>query len=136
MSKSYDNTIEIFESEESLRKKIMRIVTDSTPVAEPKDPDRCNVFALLRLFAQPQELADWENRYRSGGTGYSDAKKRLAELVIDYFKPFREKRVDLEHNPAYVREVLAEGARRAASVAVETLAAARNAVGLGAHYGR
>jgi tryptophanyl-tRNA synthetase len=90
----------------------------------------------VKLFAQPQELADWENRYRSGGTGYSDAKKRLAELVIDYFKPFREKRAELEHNPSYVREVLAEGARRAASVAVETLTAARNAVGLGAHYGR
>jgi tryptophanyl-tRNA synthetase len=136
MSKSYDNTIEIFEPEENLRKKIMRIVTDSTPVAEPKDPDRCNVFALLRLVASPQELADWENRYRSGGTGYSEAKKRLAELVIDYFKPFREKRADLEHNSAYVRDVLAEGARRARAVAGQTLAAARNAMGLGAYYGR
>lgn len=136
MSKSYDNTIEIFEPEESLRKKIMRIVTDSTPVAEPKDPDRCNVFALLRLVASPQELADWENRYRTGGTGYSEAKKRLAELVIDYFKPFREKRADLEHNSAYVRDVLAEGARRARAVAGQTLTAVRNAMGLGAYYGR
>ncbi len=136
MSKSYDNTIEIFEPEESLRKKIARIVTDSTAVEEPKDPDRCNVFALLKLFAQPQELADWENRYRRGGTGYSEAKKRLAELVIDYFKPFREKRAELEHNADYVRQVLAEGARRARAVAGQTLAAARDAVGLGAYHGR
>jgi len=136
MSKSYDNTIEIFEPEESLRKKITRIVTDSTPVEEPKDPDRCNVFALLKLVASPQELADWENRYRSGGTGYSEAKKRLTELMIDYFKPFRQKRAELEHNTDYVKDVLAEGAKRARAVAAKTLAEARNAVGLGAYYGR
>ncbi len=132
MSKSYDNTIGIFEPEGSIRKKIMRIVTDSTPVAEPKDPDKCNVFALLKLVASPDELAEWENKYRSGGMGYSEAKKRLAELMIDYFKPFRQKRTELENNIAYVKEVLANGAKRARTVAAETLAEARKAVGLGA----
>jgi len=131
MSKSYGNTIEIFESEGSVRKKIMRIVTDSTPVEEPKNPGKCNVFALLKLVASPEELAEWENRYRSGGMGYSEAKKRLAELVIDYFEPFRQKRTELENNIDYVREVLANGAKRAKAVAAKTLAQARKAVGLG-----
>jgi len=132
MSKSYGNTIEIFEPEDSIRKKIMRVVTDSTPVEESKNPDKCNVFALLKLVASPDELAEWENRYRSGGMGYSEAKKRLAELMIDYFKPFRQKRADLENNIDYVREVLANGAKRAKTVAVQTVAEARKAVGLGA----
>jgi len=130
MSKSYDNTIEIFEPEESIRKKIMRIVTDSTPVEEPKDPDKCNVFALLKLVASPEELADWETRYRRGGTGYSEAKKRLADLMIDHFKPFRQKRAELEQNINYVKEFLANGAKRAKAVARETLEKARQAAGL------
>ena len=132
MSKSYGNTIEIFEPEKSVKKKIMQIVTDSTPVEQPKDPDKCNVFALLKLVASPDELADWENRYRSGGMGYSEVKKRLAELMIDYFEPFRRKRAELESNIGYVKEVLAGGAERAKAVAAKTLAEARKAVGLGA----
>lgn len=131
MSKSYGNTIEIFEPEESVRKKIMRIVTDSTPVEEAKNPDKCNVFALLKLVASPDELAEWEKRYRSGGMGYSEAKKRLAELIIDFFKPFRQKRTELEGNIGYVKEALANGAKRARAIAAETLAQARKAVGLG-----
>ena len=130
MSKSYGNTIEVFEPQISVRKKITQIVTDSTPVEQPKDSDKCNVFALLKLVASPDELADWENRYRSGGMGYSEAKKRLAELMIDYFKPFRQKRSELENNIDYVKEVLANGAERARTVAAKTLAKARQAVGL------
>ncbi len=130
MSKSYGNTIEMFEPENSIRKKIMRIVTDSTPVADPKDPEKCNVFALLRLVASPDELAQWETKYRSGGTGYAEAKKRLAELVIDYFKPYRQKREELEKNIDYVKEMLAKGARRAKAVATDTIVQARKAVGL------
>jgi len=131
MSKSYNNTIGIFEAENSIVKKVMRIITDSTPIEEPKDPDKCNVFALLKLVASPQELTEWENRYRRGGMGYSEAKKRLAELLIDYFKPFREKRNELENNIDYVKEVLADGAKRAKTVAAKTLAEVRKAVGLG-----
>lgn len=132
MSKSYGNTIEIFEAENSIRKKIMRIVTDSTPVEQPKDPERCNVFALLKLVAPPDELAEWEDKYRNGGVGYSEAKKRLAELMIDYFKPYRQKKAELDNNIDYVKEVLANGAKRARAVAVQTLARARKAMGLGA----
>lgn len=132
MSKTYNNTIEIFEPEKNVKKKIMKIVTDSTPVEEPKDPEKCNVFALLKLVASPEELTQWENRYHSGGMGYGQAKKRLAELIIDYFKPYRKKRAELENNIDYVREVLEKGAQRAKAVAAKTLAQVRKAVGLGA----
>lgn len=130
MSKSYGNTIEIFEPENSVKKKIMKIVTDSVPVEEPKDPDKCNVFALLRLLADAEELGHWESRYRTGGLGYGEAKKRLVELIIDYFKPYRQKRAELENNLDYVKEVLAKGAGRARAVASVTLEKARHAVGL------
>jgi len=131
MSKSYENTIEIFEPAESVRKKVMRTVTDSTPVEAPKDPDKCNVFALLKLFAAEQELAEWQDRYRAGGTGYSQAKKRLAELMIDYFEPYREKRAELANNIDYVKGLLKRGAERARAVAAQTLGRVRHAVGLG-----
>jgi len=130
MSKSYGNTIEIFEPANSMKKKIMRIVTDSTPVEDPKDPDKCNVFALLKLVAPSDELAEWESKYRSGGLGYGQVKKRLAELMMDYFEPFRQKRAELENNVDYVKEVLAKGADRAKAEACRTLEKARRAVGL------
>ncbi len=130
MSKSYDNTIEIFEPESSVKKKVMKIVTDSTPVESPKDPEKCNVLALLKLVASADELADWEKKYRQGGTGYGDVKKRLAELLIEYFKPYRQKRAELEKNIDYVKKVLKDGAERAAAVADKTLKKARQAVGL------
>jgi len=130
MSKSYANTIEMFEPEDSIKKKVMRIVTDSTPVEEPKDPDKCNIFALLKLVAPAEELEQWRSRYETGPMGYGEAKKRLAELLIEYFKPFREKRAELEGDPDYVRAVLAAGAERARQVARKTLARARKAVGL------
>jgi tryptophanyl-tRNA synthetase len=132
MSKSYGNTIEIFESEKTAKAKIMKIVTDSTPVEAPKDPAKCNVMALLRLVATPEETAQWEARYRAGGVGYGEAKKRLAELVVEYFRPYRQKRAELEQNPDFVRQVLRDGAQRARAVATQTLLEARQAVGLGA----
>ena len=131
MSKSYNNTIEIFEPRKSVEKKIMRIVTDSTPVEEPKDPEKCNVFALLKLVASPDELAEWENKYRSGGMGYGEAKKRLAELMAEYFKPYRQRRAELESDLDYVKKVLADGAARAKVVAQQTLNEVKAAVGLG-----
>ena len=132
MSKSYDNTIGIFEPENSMKKKIMKIVTDSIPVEEPKNPDKCNVFALVKLFADREELAQWRHRYQAGGMGYGEVKKRLVELTVEYFKPFREKRTEFENNPDYVRDVLAKGAQRAKTVATKTLKKVRKAVGLGA----
>ena len=135
MSKSYDNTIEIFEPENQLTKNVMRIVTDSTPVQDPKDPEKCNVFALLKLVAQADELAEWEEKYRSGGLGYGTAKKRLAQLLIEYFGPYRQKRAELENNLDFVEQVLTSGAERAGAVARETLNKVRQAVGLGVKHG-
>ena len=130
MSKSYDNTIEIFEPEKTVKKKIMQIVTDSTPVEEAKDPETCNVFAMLKLVALQDELKEWEAKYRKGGMGYGDVKKRLAELMLEYFKPYREKRAELENNIDFAEEVLAKGAAKARAVGVKILSKARKAVGL------
>jgi tryptophanyl-tRNA synthetase len=136
MSKSYGNTIEMFEPEKTIKNKVMKIVTDSTPVEAPKNPDKCNVFALLKLFASAEEIKQWEDNYRKGGTGYGEAKKRLAELIVEYFRPYRQKRTELESNPDYLKQILAKGAQRARAVAVKTLIEARKVVGLGEYYGR
>ena len=130
MSKSYGNTIGIFEPEALVRKTIMRIVTDSVPVEDPKDPDKCNVFALLKLFASGEERRDWESKYRSGGLGYGQVKKRLAELTIEFFQPYRQRRAELESNLDEVKAILAQGAERARAIAGPTLEKARQAVGL------
>ncbi len=131
MSKSYNNTIEIFEPEKQVTKKAMKIVTDSTPVEDPKDPEKCNVFELLKLVAAPDELAQWDQKYRTGGLGYGTVKKRLAELLIEYFRPYRQKRTELENNLDFVERVLRDGAERAAAVAHRTVNRVRQAVGLG-----
>jgi len=133
MSKSYGNTIEIFAPEKTLRRKIMRIVTDSAPLEAPKDPSRCNVFALMKLVAGAEELSAWEDRYRQGGMGYGEVKKRLAELMIEYFRPYRQKRTELENNPGYVKELLTRGAARARNIARRSLLKVREVVGLGAY---
>ncbi len=130
MSKSYNNHIELFGAEKETRARIMRIVTDSRPLEEPKDPDQCNVFALYRLFASPEERAQTEARYRAGGYGYGAAKKALADMVWERLEPFRRKRAELERDPAYVEEVLRAGAKRARAEIGRTLAAARRAMGL------
>jgi tryptophanyl-tRNA synthetase len=130
MSKSYGNAIEIFESESSVKKKIMSIVTDSTPVEDPKDPDKCNVFAMLKLFATPEETKEWEQKYRQGGIGYGHTKKRLVELMHEFFRPYRHKRQELENNPDKVEKILLDGAARARAVARQTINEVREAVGL------
>jgi tryptophanyl-tRNA synthetase len=130
MSKSYDNTVEIFESESNVKKKIMSIVTDSTPMEEAKDPDKCNVLAMLKLFASPEEVKEWEQKYRQGGIGYGHTKKRLVELVHEFFRPYRQKRQELESNPDKVEKILLDGAARARAIARKTLNEVREAVGL------
>ena len=129
MSKSYGNTIGIFEPEKLLKKKIMSIKTDSTPMEEPKDPSRCNVFAIFRLFADDDERADVGNRYREGGIGYGEVKKRLLALVLEHFREARERRAALEADPDVVRQALERGAERARASANPTLSAVRQAVG-------
>jgi tryptophanyl-tRNA synthetase len=130
MSKSYGNTIELFGNEKEARKRIMSIVTDSTPVEEPKDPAACNVMALLRLFASPQETAVWEAKYRRGGTGYGEAKKRLFELFVEHLGPARVRYQELSGRPEEVARILHEGGGRAREVARRTMDEIRGACGL------
>ncbi len=130
MSKSYDNTIQLFAPDKQIKKSIMRIVTDSTPVEDPKDPEACNVFALLKLFCDEAELADVAERYRAGGTGYGEFKKLLLEKFHATFDEARARRAELAKDEASVREVLARGAARASAVGREVLLDVQKACGL------
>jgi len=134
MSKSYDNQIGIFEEGRPLKKRVMGIVTDPTPVEEPKIPETSTPFLLLRLMADAAETAEWETRYRAGGMGYGEVKKRLLELIDENFGPFRERRKELEQDPDYVEEVLVEGGRRARTVAEPVMERVREATGLQIGY--
>jgi len=130
MSKSYDNTLEIFGDPGVLKKRVMQIVTDSTPLEEPKNPDTCNAFALYKLFASESEILKMKLNYAAGGFGYGTAKKELLAKINDYFAPMRAKRAELEKNPDFVNDVLKKGAERARAETRKTLQAARQAVGL------
>jgi tryptophanyl-tRNA synthetase len=130
MSKSYQNTIEIFDDPAVIRKKCKKIVTDSTPVEAPKNPDTCPVFNLFKLFAAADELAEVERRYREGGMGYGEMKTRLAEAIILRFAEPRERRAEWVAHPARVAEVRAAGAERARRAARAVLERARAACGV------
>jgi len=130
MSKSYDNTIEIFAEEEILRGKIGAIVTDSTPVADPKDPDKCNLYAIASLFLTEGEKAELADRYRRGGLRYSDVKKELFNLIWDFFGEARDRRERLQRNPSQIRDILKAGAEKARAKALPTLEMVRKKVGL------
>jgi tryptophanyl-tRNA synthetase len=130
MSKSYDNAIELFAASKATEKRCMSIVTDSTPLEAPKDPDRDNVFALLKLFAGEDEIADIAGKYRAGGYGYGHAKKRLAQLINERFAPAREKYAQLEQHPDEIRDVLRDGGKRARQTAMATMERVRAACGL------
>jgi len=130
MSKSYGNTIGIFEAPKSLRKKFMSIKTDSIPVEGVKDPDHDSIFALYQLFASEQEQGLLAARYRAGGMGYGEAKQTLYEKAMEYFSVARERRAQLESRPDDVEAILQAGAAKARSKAREVLSRARNACGL------
>lgn len=130
MSKSYNNTVEIFGDLKEARSNIMKIVTDSKSVADVKNPDECNVFALYKLFATDAEREAMAGRYRAGGLGYGEVKKALFEKFEAHFTPLRKKREELQKNMDYVEAVLRKGAERARAEAVATLKKARQAVGL------
>jgi tryptophanyl-tRNA synthetase len=129
MSKSYGNAILIFDEPDVLRRKIMGIVTDSRPVEEPKDPETDNLYALYKLVAPPEQAEELAARYRAGGVGYGEVKQALADLMIAYFAPFRERRRELAARPEHVRDVLLAGGNTARSEATVVLQRAREAVG-------
>lgn len=130
MSKSYGNTIGIFLEGKELKNRVFSIVTDSAPVEAPKDPGGNNVFNLLKFFCTPGEASEWRERFLAGGLKYSDAKKRLYELLSETFGEAAARRRELVKHPDYVEDVLKQGAMRVKPVAQATLDRARRACGL------
>lgn len=130
MSKSYDNTLELFEPPNRQKKAIMRITTDSRPMEEPKEPETDHLFQLYSLVATDEQREEMADRYRRGGFGYGDVKKALAAAAELYFATARARRTELEQNPARVREILDAGAARAREKAGAVLARAQAACGL------
>ena len=130
MSKSYDNTIEVFEELKLQKKKILSIKTDSRPMEEPKNPEGDHLFDLYSLFASQEQVAELEATYRRGHFGYGTIKKELASLAEQFFAKSRQRRLELEANPAEVRRALADGAVRARKKANEVLTRVQKACGL------
>jgi len=129
MSKSYNNTIEVFGDETMIRKKIMSIKTDSTPVEAPK-PEDSALFTLIQLLATQEEAAEHERTWKAGGTGYGSYKKRLADLFFEYFAEARKRRAELEKDLPYVRKILKDGAIQARDIAKPIMDKVRRATGL------
>ena len=119
-----------FDTDKATKKRCAKIVTDPTPLEDPKDPTRCNVFALLQLLAGPDEIAEIEGQYRAGGYGYGSAKGRLAELINDTFANARERYAELEKDPDLVRDVLREGGAKARETAEGVMERVREACGI------
>ncbi len=130
MSKSYFNTIGLFEVSKELRKKIMRISTDSRPMEDGKDPETDHLFQLYRLFATQEQIEELRAVYLRGGFGYGEIKKRLADVSDAYLEPARKRRAELESNPARVKEILRKGAAKARERASSVLLRAERACGL------
>lgn len=130
MSKSYGNTIPIFLEGKALKKRVMAIETDATPVEDPKDPDKCNLFAMLKLFATPERLQEIRDLYVNGGAAYGYLKLELLELINDYFAEARRKKAEFLADPAMLREILKRGADKARAKAMVTLELVRERVGL------
>ncbi|MBO6524488.1 MAG: tryptophan--tRNA ligase [Balneolaceae bacterium] len=130
MSKSYNNTIQIFEEGKPLKKVLMSIETDSKGLEEAKDPDSDNVFALIKLFADESKQAEIAEKYRAGGYGYGHAKLELLELVEEYFAEAREKRKELEGDLDFVKDVLTEGGKKARARAESVMEPIREVTGI------
>jgi tryptophanyl-tRNA synthetase len=130
MSKSRNNTIDIFEEEKQLRKRIMGIASDSTPLEEPKNPDTCNVFNLYQLLAEPSDIETMRSNYLAGGYGYGHAQQALFELICSKFADERSRYMYYMSNPMEVERILLEGAERAKAVANPVLNRVRHSLGL------
>lgn len=130
MSKSYGNTIPIFLEGKALKKRVMAIETDATPVEDPKDPDKCNLFAILKLFATPERMQEVRDLYVGGGAAYGYIKLELLDLISDYFAEARRKKAEYLADPAMLREILKRGADKARAKAMVTLELVRERVGL------
>lgn len=134
MSKSYNNTIDIFTEGKALKKRVMSIETDSTALEDPKDPSTDNVFALIKLFADKETRDEIDGKYRAGGYGYGHAKKELLAMIEDYFGEARERRHELVKNLDYVHDVLREGSKKARKRAEEVMEPIREVTGIIRHF--
>jgi len=130
MSKSYGNTINIFGEEKKIQKVIKKIVTDTTPLDEPKEYESCNIYALAKLFLDKNGLEAFEERYRTPGEGYGHFKLYLHDVMWEYFRPFREKREYFENNQDEVREILKSGADKARDIAAAKMEIIRSKTGI------
>ncbi len=130
MSKSYGNTINIFDEGKTLKKSVMSIKTDSTALEDPKNPETCSVFALISLFADEDHKNEIADKYRAGGYGYGHAKKELLGLIEEYFADAHQRRKKLENDPSYLNDVLREGGKKARERAEEVMEPIRSATGL------
>jgi len=130
MSKSYHNTIGIFDEGKALKKQVMAIETDSAALEDPKDPESCNVFALIKLFADEEQREEIAGKYRAGGYGYGHAKSELLTLINEAFAEARERRRDLETRPDDVMDILREGGLKARERADSVMERVRSATGL------
>lgn len=130
MSKSYGNTIPIFMEGKQLKKRVMAIETDATPVEEPKNPDNCNLYKLLQLFASPDRMQEIHGLYVNGGAAYGYLKLELLDLINDKFAEARRRKAELLSDPGGLRAILGRGAQKAREKAVVTLDLARDRVGL------
>jgi tryptophanyl-tRNA synthetase len=130
MSKSYGNTIDIFGDEKEARKRVMSIVTDSSPVEAPKDSDSSTIFQLYSLFATKEEIAGMREAFQRGGAGYGDFKKQLFAKLWDYFEPMRKRREEIQRGKSYIDDVLSRGAQRANAVADGVMTRVRSSIGL------
>ncbi|MDR2160135.1 MAG: tryptophan--tRNA ligase [Treponema sp.] len=130
MSKSYDNTIPLFISEKELRKLVMRIVTNSQGVEEPKDPETSQIFLLYKLFASAEEQAALARRYREGGMGWGEAKEELFRVMNRELRPLRERFEAIMADPAGLDAILARGAEKARPIAAATVRRFRKAAGI------
>jgi tryptophanyl-tRNA synthetase len=130
MSKSYGNTIELFASDKEVRNQIYSIVTDSAAVADPKDPDKSNLYAILKLFCAPDEQKSWEERFRAGGLGYGEVKKAIFDKFMERFGAVRKRRQELEKQPDYIESVLLHGVEKVREVGIPLVRQVRDAMGI------
>ncbi|HPV14303.1 MAG TPA: tryptophan--tRNA ligase [Candidatus Cloacimonadota bacterium] len=130
MSKSYDNTIPLFVPEKQLRKLIMRIITNSQGVEEPKDPDTCTIFSIYKNFATEAQIQSLRERYLAGGMGWGHAKQELFELMNEHLSPMRARYDELMANPAEIDRILAEGSAKARDFASEKIKYLRQVIGV------
>ncbi|MGB0777453.1 MAG: tryptophan--tRNA ligase [Flavobacteriaceae bacterium] len=129
MSKSQGNIIDIFLSDKKLRKQVMKIQTDSTPLEEPKNPDACNLFALYKLIANEEQIAEMKANYLAGGYGYGHAKQAFYELLLDRFKEERRRYTFYMENPEEIEKALKIGAEKASKICNDVISRARIKLG-------